>query len=353
MSIYNFNMKRFVQEKDDRGLDPAFFIACSRVRGTGKTYSTVGFLLNFIKENPGRKFGLFCRTKAMLGGLAEGMFKSYMGDKMPGWNIYEVIKMKGLYSDIYIETGDGDEKEKLHIGYVLPLNSASGIKNVSSTFVDIDWMFFDEFLPEFGNEYLSNEIEKFDKIMGSISRGGGKISRYVPVIFCSNTVSMFNPYFDAFGLLGKLQEDSKRYKGPGIVFQMIENVALAKKHLDTPYARAMARVGGNDYTGDVWFKNNNSGIEKPDNWGDGIYKFTLYKDGKAYAVKWYAIVEKCFIDSKNIDNDFRLKFRYDNNNLELPSLKESYLFDWLRARLSRGQVRFSDYVARSIFYDEI
>ena len=353
MSIYNFNMKRFVQERDVQGLDPAFFIACSRVRGTGKTYSTVGFLLDFVKRNPGRKFGLFCRTKAMLGGLAEGMFKSYMNDKMHGWNIYEIIKMKGMYSDIYIETGEGDEKEKIHVGYVLPLNSASGIKNISSTFVDIDWMFFDEFLPEFAGEYLTDEVEKFDKIMGSISRGGGKISRYVPVIFCSNTVSMFNPYFDAFGLLGKLQEDTKRYKGNGLVFQMIENVALAKKHLDTPYARAMAKVGGNDYTGDVWFKNNNSAIGKPDDWGEGQYKFTLYKDGKPYAVKWYATVNRCFIDSKNIDKDYSLKFRWDNNNLELAHLRESYLFNWLNARLRKGEVRFSDYVARSIFYDEI
>ena len=83
MSIYNFNMKRMVQEKDVSGLDPAFFIACSRVRGTGKTYSTVGFLLDYVFNNEGRKFGLFCRTKAMLGGLAEGMFKSYLSDKYP------------------------------------------------------------------------------------------------------------------------------------------------------------------------------------------------------------------------------------------------------------------------------
>lgn len=113
----------------------------------------------------------------------------------------------------------------------------------------------------------------------------------------------------------------------------------------------MAKVGGNDYTGDVWFKNNNSGIEKPDNWGEGLYKFTFYYDGKPYAVKWYPVASKCYIDSKNIDHGFFYKFRYDDNNLELPHLRESYLFDWLTARLRRGEVRFSDYVARSIFYE--
>ena len=350
MSIYNFNMKRMVQEKDVAGLDPAFFIACSRVRGTGKTYSTVGFLLDYVFNNEGRKFGLFCRTKAMLGGLAEGMFKSYLADKYPYMNIYEVIRMKGLYSDIFLEYGEDEDKVKLHIGYVLPLNSASGIKNTSSNFIDIDWMFFDEFLPEFSTEYISDEIEKFDKIMGSISRGGGKISRYVPVIFCSNTVSMFNPYFEAFGLLGKIQEDTKRYRGNGIYFQMIENVALANKHLDTPYARAMVNVGGNDYTGDVWFKNNNSGICKPDGWGFSDYKFTVYSKGVAYAVRYYPEVRIVYVD-KNVDHNYKVKYRIDDNhNLELPKLNSAPAGGWLKAKLTRGECRFSDYVARSIFY---
>lgn len=337
--------------RDKMGEIPAVVILASRVRGAGKTYGVVKWLFNrFFKH--GEKFILLTRQKGDTGGVAEGICKSVLMDLYPDWYINETTQLKGKYSEIYLTRGDGEDKEEVHVGYVIPLASASDIKRNSSKFIDADYLFFDEFLPEDYREYLPMEFEKLNLIMGSVMRGKGVASRFVRLILSGNTVTMYNPYFEAFNLIGSIQKDTKLYRGDGVVLKVVENPDLVEAHKATAWARATATVGGNDYTGDTWFKDYEESIVPPTGWGEGRTLFVIYYNEKPFYVRYYSdIYGFLYVDTKGGCREDTPKYRWDNNsNLDLPILKGTSHEGVLKRNMLKGNVRFRNVDARRLIF---
>lgn len=282
---------------DADGEKPLVHIVCSRVRSMGKTFSFISkFLEEIFESNFQKKVGLLCRTQTQVGSLAIGEMKPILSMKYPAWNVYEKRKENGKYSEIWIkalkpgyaEEGEKEEYEEHHIGYVISIKPAQGFKNISGTFSDVTWLYFDEFQPEFQSVYLKGEIEKFQLLYGSMSRGEGKQIRDIPIYMTSNTVSMYNPYFEVFGLYKYIQPDTKFYRGTRIVYELADNPELAKEHAQSAFAMVFQNNKRLiDYEGVQWYNNESANVTKPNDWGDSQYLGTIVAEQQHYSVYYY------------------------------------------------------------------
>jgi len=126
-------------------------------------------------------------------------------------------------------------------GYTVCINNADAIKRNSSLFVDVDYMFLDEFQSETG-KYVSNEVQKFISIYTSVARGGGKQYRYVTVLMASNTVSMMNPYYIQLGIDKRLKPETKFLRGKGFVLEITFNENAANELMSSPIGRAFGNT---------------------------------------------------------------------------------------------------------------
>lgn len=339
---------------DQNGEKPELFIVCSRVRGPGKSFFFSKLCMDtFFESDKTKKFVLLCRTKLEIGSLASGVFKSMMSIHYPDYEIYEKVQMRGIYSNIYISRGEGDEKETYHVGYCIPLNACDQIKRISSMFSDSVHAFFDEFQPEDKNTYLSNEVSKFLSVHTSISRGEGQSRRYYPVYMCSNTVSITNPYFISLKLTSKLQSSSKFYRGNGFVFEKAENPGLVEVHAQSGMSKAFAAEKYIDYGDNSWLNDDYRCIEKPGKgWGRSDYICTLISGDIRLGVHYYFQQMLYYVDY-NVDKNAPLVFniKYDNMEPNIPLIRNSAAMIKLRESMERGIVRFRDLRSKSICMD--
>lgn len=342
--IQFYSGDKLLSTLDCNGERAELFIVCSRVRGPGKTFYFTKKLLDDFMADKKSKFVLFCRSKLELGGVADGMFKSMMSIHYPEWDMYEKIQMKGVYSNIYISTGKDEDKEVLHVGYVIPLASSDQIKRVSSTFSDSVQGYFDEFQPENKDSYLTNEVARFLSCHTSIARGEGKSRRYYPIYFSSNTISISNPYFIAAGLTRKLTPETKFYRGEGLVFEKADNPGLVKAHAETGMARAFSHEKAIHFGDNSWLNDSYACIEKkPQNWGRPHYICTMISGDIKLAVKYYPQVMLYYIDygvDKNAGLVFNIK--YDDMEPNIPLIRGTLAMIKLRQAMEKGIVRFKD-----------
>lgn len=351
-SIKFYDGAELLSKRDAEGLLPELYIVCSRTRSAGKTfYFTKKLFEDYLSE--GSKFVVFCRNKLELGSVAEGMFKGMLEVYHPEYTMSEHTQMKGCYSNIIVTTGTGKEEVKTHVGYVIPLASADNIKRISSMFVDATQALFDEFQPESKTTYLSDEVNKFLSIVTSISRGGGDTRRRFPVYFCSNSISVNNPYFVSLGLNKRIRPDTKWVKGVGYVFQKIENEQIIDEHANAGINRAFKGNKAIDYADNSWMNDNYTCVEKPGkDWGRPDYYCTLIDGKYTWGVNYYYEVDLFYVGTK-FDKTAGLTFniKYDNLTPNVPLLKSSIYIQTLRAAMEKGIVRFQTISAKESFMD--
>lgn len=218
-----YNGGKLLTLKDIDGEKPAF-IMCVGNRTAGKTFYFKRLLLRrYI--NKGQKFAIICRYKNELDAVKYDYFKDVIETSFPKESLEFTFKnvSKNLYINIYL---NGEK-----CGVAIAISSSDGIKRFSQNFSDIENMFFDEFQSESGT-YIPDEFILLKSLITSISRGGGKSYRYVPLYMCSNAVTMNNPYYKEFGIAGKLHKLSGFNRGPGWVLEtcFIEDAANSLKN---------------------------------------------------------------------------------------------------------------------------
>lgn len=352
-----YSNEKILHTMDRDGNPPELIFCVSRVRGPGKTFAWTKTYFEDWKESEGKKkFVLLCRNKYELGSVAEGMFKSMLDFCYPGTRLTEKIQMKGVYSNIYCETMiEGEDKPNVqHCGYVIPLNSCDNIKRISSLFSDSVQAYFDEFQPEDKNTYLPNEVDKFLSIHTSIARGEGKSRRFYRVVFCSNTVSITNPYFVAIegGLHKKLQPNTKIYRGSGFVFERCENTEKVQEHAQMGMAKAFAGNNYIDYNDNSYINDNYSCVSNPDGWGRAQYICTMKSGNRTLAVKYYPNVMLYYIDYK-VDKTCPMVYniKFDNMEPNIPLIRGTLHMLKLRDAMEKGMVRFKDLQAKDVCMD--
>lgn len=342
-----------LSKRDAEGQLPELYICCSRTRSAGKTFFFTKKLFEDYLEK-GEKFVLFCRNKLELGSVAEGMFKAMLSycyhDE---YTMSETIQMKGCYSNIVVTKGSGDEEEKFHVGYVLPLASSDQIKRISSLFCDATQGFFDEFQPESKTTYLTDEVNKFLSIVTSISRGDGETRRRFPIYFCSNTISIVNPYFMELGLNRRIKPDTKWVKGVGYVFQKIENQEIIDKHANSGINRAFNGNKAISFDDNLWMSDNYTCVEKVgEGWGRPMYYCTIIDGNYTWGVNYYPEIDLYYVGCK-FDKTYGLTFniKYDDMSPNIPLIRGSMYMKTLKSAMEKGIVRFQTVHAKESFMD--
>ena len=235
---------KLLSMKDINGNTPELYL-CTTNRSAGKTTYFSRYLVNRFKKY-GEKFMLLYRFNYELDSVSDKFFKDIQGLFFQKDKMTDVSKMNGIYHDLLLN----DEP----CGYALSLNSADQIKKNSHLFSDTCRMLFDEFQSETNHK----EIDKFQSVHKSVSRGHGKQSRYVPVIMCGNTVSILNPYYIGLGITNTLQKNTNFLKGDGYVLEQGYNESAALASKESAFERAFKDSNYTLYAGQNVYLNDNS-----------------------------------------------------------------------------------------------
>lgn len=275
-----FDVKYLLDMRDQNGDKPEIFIICSRGRGIGKTTSLCMHFIDYFFET-GYKFVLVCRKSGHVGHFAEGVLKG-AASMRGGWTVEEKVGIKGVYSNIYLTriniVDDEEEKETVHVGYVVSIRNSYDVKSVSSMFIDSWCSFQDEFIAQEDDEYLPNEVNKLQNMHTSLARGDGKAVRYYPHFMSANCIDVLNPYFIALSMVGKIQSDTRKYRGNGVVYMRYESDVIADEHEASGFNRAFSGNGNeNNFKDNSWLVGESSLVTKPDpRWGNPIYQYMLH-----------------------------------------------------------------------------
>lgn len=267
--------------KDINGKDPEIYI-CETNRSAGKTtYFSRWLVKRYINHR--EKFALEYRYVYEIDNVADKFFKDIEGLFYPGYVMHSKRDKSGAFHRLYLKTPSGKTGDEC--GYALALNSADALKKNSHLLSDTARIFFDEFQSE-SNHYCDNEIIKFQSIHASIARGGGQFVRRVPVIMCSNPVSLLNPYYSALGISGRLRDDTKFMRGDGWVLEHGHNEAAALAQEQSGFMRAFANDSYASYAVEGTYLNDNYAfIDTPI--GKSDYIATLAYNGTYYGVRLY------------------------------------------------------------------
>ncbi len=201
------------------------FIFIVGARGIGKTY---GFL-KWLYQNK-KKFIYMRRTEAEIDYCAsnEGNpFSPINEDLNINIDIRKVNqKIKGFY--------DGEEC----LGYLMALSTFYSKRSVS--FHNIEYLLFDEFIPERNARPIKNEAEAFFNSIETISRNREIQNKdYLHVICASNSNTLDNPIFLELGIVSralKMAQNKNAYykdESRGFMLLMPFNSPISKKKKET------------------------------------------------------------------------------------------------------------------------
>lgn len=347
-TTYPDMLSEVLDMKDMNGETPGVFVMVSN-RGGGKTYPTTRMLLRHVIDHPGREFAIIVRRKKHLKRAVQDMFFPVL-HKEPefrGYDIKTLAKQDDDYGTIVLTTDDGVD---MQIGYVMPLSKSDEIKTRSGAFIFVDYMFMDEFQ---ATTYLTDEVNALVDIHFSISRGGdaNEPVRYVPIIMCSNSKSILNPYFRAWGFDRKIQPDTKRYRGDGVVLLRFVNEAVAEAQRRDPVNRAFSQTSMVQSNIDnTWINDDHTFVmgSKGKGWGRGSYMATIYQGTNRYGLRYFAAPDLYYV-GRTVDETESLRFDLGAGRENTPVFRSSMLFMQLRDYLRMGRIRFCDLSCKEDF----
>lgn len=339
-----------MDSKDALGNDATFRIVCSLERGPGKSFWFSSLLVESFLEGTkwfpqGTQFVLLTRKVGDLGSVAKGILSPYLEMKRQGVTVREVVHPSKVYSNIYLDVGTGEDKESHMAGFCLPIRNSDSVKKVSGLFNHVGVMFFDEFQPSSDSSYLNDEIGLFMNLYKSVARGGGKAVRELPVILCSNTLSLGNPYFEALDLNNKIQENTRFYQGMNrVIFERCEVEGLKKMHEESGLDISLKKYIDRNRT-NVWLNDDSTlVVNKKDRerWGRPRYSCTLMYRDQFIGVYKFDSIGYTYLSRKYDKNCVYTYCLEVDGTPNIPLLKTSSFLDTLKKDFFKGLVRVSD-----------
>lgn len=322
--------------KDAEGNVPEILM----VDGNRTGGKTTGFSRLFVDDflSKGWKFMLIFRYKNDMRDVADAFFKDIKNLFFPEHSMTAKAHANGAYFELFLDNNS--------CGYATALTMAGKIKRYSHIFSDVHHMFFDEYQDE-NNLYLPDETQKLQSIHTTVARGQGQAVRFVPLYMCSNSISIFNPYYLALGITSKINSKTKVYRGIGFVLLrlVIKDVANAQK--TSAFNRAFAGSGYLTASIDNTFLNDDKfNVEKRKVSGSALFIFycagvlySAFTDGDIIYIKKGG--------DKNITPAFGVleKDRGDG----VASIRNTFLFSRLRWRYEDALIFYETEEAKKAF----
>lgn len=291
------------------------------------------FLQGKIDKNPRNCFCLFHRKVDDVKLTSPGFFDDVLMLKYPD-KVMTFKPSTNGFGRFYL---DGEL-----CGYSLCIKNYVSYKKMAEL-QRITTIIFDEFLSE-DDDYLKNEVDAVRNIYSTIARGGGEhIRTDVQMFFISNTVSVVNPYFEAFPDIKKrMRYNTRKLVGETYVLEMYMNEDAMNAIKSTEFGRSLegtsygAYIMNNDF-----YCDNNKFIEHVKGEKDYVLTYTL--GGKDFAV-YSSVIKGVLYISRKID-PCEQKFVFDNDDHDVNYLmftrKENTIKGFKRL-YEKGAVRFED-----------
>lgn len=318
--------------QDINGRKPEIYMATSNRTGGKTTYFNRLCCNRWLKDH--QQFALFYRYKYELEDVSNKFFSDIKTLFFDGHDMTSKLVAKGIYSELKMD----DEI----CGYAIALNCADQIKKYSHVFNKVQRCLMDEFQSE-TNSYCPNEIRKFLSVHTSIARGQGQQKRYVPVIMCSNPVSLINPYYSKMKISSRLNSETKFLRGDGFVLEQGYNESASVAQTESGVFRAFADDDYVAYASQaVYLNDNQSFIEKPN--GKGKYVCTLKYNGVYYGVREFSDLGIVYCDDR-YDQSFPLRIAVttDDHQINYVMLKTNDIFITnMRYYFEHGCFRFKN-----------
>lgn len=335
-----------LSKKDLDGLEPSIYIVTGN-RSAGKT-------TNFLKKSlelhtsTGKQTILLYRYSYELSSANEIYTDVLNIYPQFGIEVKTRTLAKGLFYEMTLIQADGTESV---LGFAISLNSCDQMKKYSPLFFNVVYVIMDEFQLENG-KYLPNEIEKFQSLLLTIARGGGKLSRDIKVFLLGNMCSLMNPYFIFFDIHKRLKSNTKFIRGHGWLAEFTFNENASKAIKENGIGRVFANT---DYmkfsTESVYLVDATVFIEKPS--GKAKYICTIKHDGCMYGVWEY--YEKGFIfitKTYEQKNSNILVFNSSDHNASTMMISRySYFWDLLKEVYDMGKLRFDSMASKNATFD--
>lgn len=273
-----------LSKTDKNGNKPEIYAALTN-RSAGKSTFFNGYLVRkYIRT--GQKFILLYRNKYEVDRAADGFFNDISTLFYPDLAMDQLTGIKNGFDFLRIGLKTDEKKEHYQVcGFATSLAASELIKRYSHLLSDAGIILMDELFPENG-VYLKDEIRRFMSIHDSLSRGHFQHSKYLPVIMVGNLIDLFNPYFDALGIVDSLLLDSHFTRGDGFVIEQDFNEASAQAHKESSFHRALS---GADYAAASQEKVYlNTDYDMIDNsvCDIGRYILTIRYNGSLYSVRY-------------------------------------------------------------------
>lgn len=332
-----------LSQMDLNGEKPGIYLSNSN-RSAGKTYFfQIHCIERFIEK--GEQFMLLCRQKNELDGCElpfNDVMNIYFEGKLLSSKWYVTRLVMGLWLD-----------GKL-CGFAISLKDANKIKKYSSIFSRVETVIMDELQPETGS-YLHDEVDLFTSIVQSISRGGGKQSRYVKWCLLSNNISIMNPYFLNLGIYRYIDDqlnlkDGEDFyiKGDGWVSEFSYNESAKEEMEKNPAIKAFtSRNAILGLTADFMIKS--SGFIEKKISGKMNYLWTLKYKGTFMGVRRIKSSGIVYITS-SYDPSFKHVIAIsdsDHDDATIKLRKNTFYIQTLRDAYTLGKLRFSDYMTKN------
>lgn len=327
--------------KDQNGNRPEIYITCGN-KTAGKTYDWKCELLRDFIEN-GNKFMLIYRKMYEISGC-ENAFYEDIQDEFPGHEVNSSSEGHGLYKVLYL---DGEE-----MAFAVYLNSTDTLKRASSRFVSVQSMFFDEFQSETEN-YVDKEIDKFQALHTLVARGHGKQTRYVRTILVSNTVSLLNPYFVAFGIHKRIDNKTRFMRGKGWVLEITYNENARKAAEESAFNQAFGESKHFQYAyGNKYLLDTDTFIQKL-NPSTMSYQATIASEGKFYGIHLDKANNILYCSTRG-DRNHPFTFAMtaaDHTNKTIMVGTNQYLLQQWRIFFNMGYWRFENLECKNVLFD--
>ena len=279
-----YNGYELLSKTDKYGNKPEIYAALTN-RSAGKTTFFNGYLVHkFVQKS--QKFILLYRNKYEIERAANGFFNDINGLFYPDLFMYQETGIKNGFDILKIGLKSDEKREHFETcGFCTSLAASELIKRYSHLLSDASVILMDELFPENG-QYLKNEIQSFMSIHDSLSRGHFQHSKYLPVIMVGNLIDLFNPYFDALGIVDSLLLDSHFTRGEGFVIEQDFNESSAAAHKESAFHRALSGAAYAAASQEKIYLNTDFDMIDNSVCDIGRYILTVRYNGSLYSVRY-------------------------------------------------------------------
>ncbi len=332
-----FEAHDITEYKDADGRTPEILLVDGN-RAAGKTTAfSRKFVSDFLTHK--KKFMLLYRYQNEVTNIAESFFKDIRTLFFPGHEMDEKRRANGAYIELFLDGAS--------CGYAVSLNTAAKLKHYSHIFSDVQQMLFDEYQLESG-VYINNEIDKFVSLHMTVARGQGAVVRFVPVYMLSNSVSIFNPYYDAFGIAKRINSNTKVLKGSGWVLLRLTLKEVARAQESSAFNRAFAGTKYINSAKDNAFLNDESfNIMKKS--VSGFYPEFTFIEGKQTYAAFSRGMEYHIKKSGELPNIPTFGVRQSDRNGDYTSIRHSHIYAPLTRYYANGYITFQDTDSKRAF----